>query len=234
MGESCRYIISKVCASDSAPSIHLMGEMVKSVKADPGPTILVERAKRGDREAFFELVDRFRSRLEVAVRSRLGTSLQRDAECDDVLQETFLRALTAIECFEWKGEQAFFQWLNTIAGRVVLELASRKKRRPTVPLEHEVPGHDESPSTGARREERFDRLESALKSLSPDHREVILLARIRKLPIKVIAERMNRSPDAVTHLLLRALDGLKESFGDTESLHLPRRTLGYQEVDQNG
>jgi hypothetical protein len=43
---------------------------------------------------------------------------------------------------------------------------------------------------------------------------------------------MGRSPDAVTHLLLRALDKLRESFGDTESLHLPPRSLEDQEIDR--
>ena len=37
---------------------------------------------------------------------------------------------------------------------------------------------------------------------------------------------MNRSESAVKNLLLRALKELQESFGDTESLQLPRRSLG--------
>ena len=39
--------IGKTYTGTYVDSIHLMGEMVKSVKADPAPTILVERAKRG-------------------------------------------------------------------------------------------------------------------------------------------------------------------------------------------
>jgi RNA polymerase sigma factor (sigma-70 family) len=76
-----------------------------------------------------------------------------------------------------------------------------------------------------RREERFERLEKSLQSLSPDHREVILLARIEGLQIAAIAERLGRSKSAVKSLLLRALKELKRSFGDTESFHLPDRSL---------
>ena len=76
-----------------------------------------------------------------------------------------------------------------------------------------------------RRSERFDRLEEALKTLSPDHRQVITMARVDGLKIKEIAERMNRSPNAVMQLLWRALEKLKASFGETESLHLPDRNL---------
>ncbi len=58
-----------------------------------------------------------------------------------------------------------------------------------------------------------------------DHREVIQLARIEKLPFREIAARMHRSPGAVKLLLLRALRELKQRFGETESLHLPDRSL---------
>ncbi len=71
-----------------------------------------------------------------------------------------------------------------------------------------------------------ERLEKALDSLSPEHKEVILLARVEGLEIKQIATRLNKSVSAVKGLLFRALKGLKDSFGDTESLHLPERTLG--------
>ncbi len=78
-----------------------------------------------------------------------------------------------------------------------------------------------SPSRHLQRSERFDRLQSSLDRLSPDHRRVVMLSRIDGLKIKEIAQRMNRSESAVKNLLLRALRELKSSFGDTESLHLP-------------
>jgi len=80
-----------------------------------------------------------------------------------------------------------------------------------------------------RRDERFERLQAALDSLSPDHREVITLARLKGLRGEEIAKRMNRSPNAVAQLLSHALKNLKEAFGDTESLHLPLRRLSSED-----
>ena len=57
--------------------------------------------------------------------------------------------------------------------------------------------------------------------MSPDHRRVIRLARIKKMPIQEIAREMDRTPGAISQLLLRALDQLKQRFGDTQSLRLP-------------
>ena len=85
-----------------------------------------------------------------------------------------------------------------------------------------------SPSRSLRRRERLDRLQAALDALSPDHRQVIVLARLKGLRMTEIAERMERSPNAVALLLARALAKLRESFGDTESLPLgaPADPLG--------
>jgi RNA polymerase sigma factor (sigma-70 family) len=76
-----------------------------------------------------------------------------------------------------------------------------------------------------KRSDRFDRLEKALEGLSPEHREVILLSRIKGLRVKEIAERMQRSSNAVSLLLARALKKMRSSLGETESLGLPHRTL---------
>jgi DNA-directed RNA polymerase specialized sigma24 family protein len=76
-----------------------------------------------------------------------------------------------------------------------------------------------------RRVERFDRLRVAVQSLSPEHRQVVLLARVDRLPIREVARRMHRSVNATTQLLWRAMQKLKASFGDTESFHLPPQCL---------
>ena len=62
-----------------------------------------------------------------------------------------------------------------------------------------------SPSLDAMGRETAQKLEAALDALSPEHREVITLARVVRLPHKVIAEVMDRSEEAVRQLLARAV-----------------------------
>jgi DNA-directed RNA polymerase specialized sigma24 family protein len=69
--------------------------------------------------------------------------------------------------------------------------------------------------------------------LKTDEREAVTLSRIEGLKMKEIAERMGRSPAAVKMLLFRGLKQLKKSFGDTESLHLPERSLDPGEVNHD-
>ncbi|MBN1422026.1 MAG: sigma-70 family RNA polymerase sigma factor [Planctomycetes bacterium] len=188
---------------------------------------LVERAQGGDRQAFDELVELYRSRLEARVQCRLGARLRHLAEVQDVVQETFARAFATLDRFQWREGDAFLAWLYGIAENVIRSLAQKGRRAGSFGLLDDPPGTDVTASRALRREERFARLEDSLRSLSEDHRQVILLARIERLTIKEIAERMGRSPDAVKQLLSRALAKLRAAFGHTESMRLPAdRRLG--------
>ena len=199
--------------------------MVKIMKSQDNIQALIKKAQGGDRAAFEQLFSQHRGRLEGVVRYRLGVPLRRRVEVEDVVQETFVRALRSVHGFRWEKEDSFFLWLSGIAVNILREVAGEEKRKPTHPLDAEVEDDSISQSHAQRREERFDRLQQALNSLSPEHKKVILYARLEKLPIREIAKKMHRSPAAVSQLLMRALQKLRDSFGDTESLHLPRRLL---------
>jgi RNA polymerase sigma-70 factor (ECF subfamily) len=187
---------------------------------------LVRKAQLGDRKAFEEVIADVEASLRSTVRSRIGPRLRGKLDPEDVFQDTVTRALESLDSFEWQGEGSFLRWLRGIAENLIRAEADKQRRRAVLELERppSPPSHV-SADRGLRREERFDRLEKALRSLRPDHREVIMLARIDGLQIREIAERLGRSTSAVKNLLLRALKELKDSFGDTESFHLPDRPL---------
>lgn len=191
----------------------------------PNLSDLVEKAHNGDRSALDRLLEVYRERLESHIVFRLGAALRGKVEIDDVVQDTLLKAFESFRRFEWQGEGSLFRWLCGIAENRLLDLADRHRRKLQLRLDRDVRASGESPSVGVRREERFDRLEESLAKLSEDHRKVILLARIEGLPLAVVAERMNRTPNAAAQLLWRALQKLRLHFGDTESLHLPPRRV---------
>lgn len=192
---------------------------------DPTTAALASRARDGDRAAFEQLIARNRDRLLRQIRSRMGPRVGSSMEVEDVYQETVSRALGAIAKFRWQGEESFYRWLAGIAEHLIRS-ASQRRSLDTLRLTRDVAASDPTPSRTARRAERFDKLERAVNELSPDQRTALKLARIDGLPVREIAAKMERSEKAVYALLSRALDRLRETFGDTESLHLPDRAFG--------
>ena len=194
----------------------------------------IERAQSGDHVALEALTVRYHDELDHFVRLRVGAHLREDVQIEDVVQETFARAFEGLEEFQWRNEESFCRWLKGIAEHVILQVAQDQRRNRILYIEQDdSPASTVSPSRALRRGERLDRLQEALDSLSPEHRQVIIVARLKGLRIKEIAERMNRSPNAVALLLARALTKLRDTFGDTESLHLPAASIEDREPDHD-
>ncbi len=188
---------------------------------------LVKRAQSGDAQAFQELATEYRARTEAVIRSKFAGALTHE-DIADVVQETFLRAFRGIAGFTWQDEDSYFRWLSGIAVNVAHKSCKRGKRNGPV-LDQDPADSVLSQSKAMRREERFDRLQAAMNYLSPEYRQVLLLVRVEGLPIKEVARRLNKTPNAVSRLMLRASRKLKEIFGETESLQLPPRTLNGRE-----
>ena len=185
---------------------------------------LARRAKAGDRSAFDELIEIHRDRLTSWVRTRVGEKVRRSTDVEDLLQDTYLRAFEALERFTWRNEHSFFRWLCTIAEHLIWNV-SQKRAHADLKLVCDPPASGVSPSRGMRRHERFERLESSLEDLRPEEREALRLSRFEGLTARDIARRMNVSEITVKRMLSRGLTQLRNSLGDTESLHLPDRQL---------
>ena len=193
---------------------------------------LIGKAQEGDRAAFDELTSSATRSLLARIQRRMGLELRQDLDPEDVMQETFLRAFRWIDKFHWQGEGSFESWLHGIALKIIFHSARERGKWNLLRMTGEPPAVGLSPSRGQRRDERFDRLERSLNSLSPEYRQVVRLARIEGLSMAEIAKRMERTPSSVRNLLFRAMKQLRASFGDTESLGLPDRTI--KEEGSNG
>jgi len=190
--------------------------------------LLVRKAQGGDRAAFGKLFDAHRQRLLERIQTRMGRKLKLEQDPEDVLQETFLRAFHTVDRFQPKGTDSFFSWITTIAEHLILN-ASQKRRPDSLTVEPR--GSAVSPSTALRRKERFSRLEAALGALTPEQKEVVLLARIEGLSFPEIAAQTGKSQPAVRQLLSRALKRLKASMSRTRSFRLPDQRLGGEDDD---
>jgi RNA polymerase sigma-70 factor (subfamily 1) len=180
---------------------------------------LVERVKQGDQDAFSQLFEKYRSRLAVLVHYKLGPDVRRDADVDDVLQETLLRAYRDIDRFEYQAPGSFMSWLARIADHVIVDMARSQNRQKRagehVPLRSESnPGGAEpadynTPSRIFTENESLGRFVQTLGRLPEDYRRVILLAKVEGLTTSEVAQRLEKSNEATSLLLHRAIRHLQ-------------------------
>ncbi|HSL75664.1 MAG TPA: sigma-70 family RNA polymerase sigma factor [Candidatus Limnocylindrales bacterium] len=140
---------------------------------------LVERARRGDHEAFAELLDLRLARLDAAARLIL-----RDAElARDAVQEAMIRAWRDLPGL--RDPDRFDAWLQRLLANACLDLVRRRKRRV---IEVELTPID-APSAHDFAGGLADRemLEAALGGLAPGHRAVVALHYLLGMPLSEVA-----------------------------------------------
>ena len=124
--------------------------------------ILVKRALQNDSAAVGELYARYRDRLRLALRRRLGDQYRLAAllDSEDAVQDAILAAMSGLEKFEYRGTGSFLAWVLRVAETQMLQRlrAQRtEKRDPArkVPLEEagDQPAADGSPSQVAQANE---------------------------------------------------------------------------------
>ena len=173
---------------------------------------LVRAAGDGDDAAFHELVDRHADSLMRAAVSLTATR----ADAEDLLQETLLGAYRGLSGFNAKA--AVKTWLNSILIRQAAKGWRRTKHhRATRSIQHadqdqpiEDPGlHVRSGSEAA--DQRMD-LMAVLKSLAPEHQDVIVLREIQGLSYEEIAEALKVPRGTVDSRLYRARAELREKL----------------------
>ncbi len=99
---------------------------------------LVAKANGGNSAAFDVLVTRYQAKV-YALAVRMGAA----SDCEDVLQETFLRVFRKLDTF--RGESRFSTWLYRIAvNQVLLQRRSSAQRRRVESLEEHLPRFDDA------------------------------------------------------------------------------------------
>jgi RNA polymerase sigma-70 factor, ECF subfamily len=165
---------------------------------------LVERAGRGDHDAFATLATAAASRLDAAARLIL-----RDPElARDAVQNTLVRAWRDLPGL--RDPDRFDAWLHRLLVNASLDELRRRRRRP---MEVEITEISE-PSRGDGSREVADRdlVERALNRLEPEHRALVVLHYYLGYPLPEAASSLGISLPAAKSRLHRAMEGLRRSM----------------------
>ncbi len=173
---------------------------------------LVERAKRGEREAFDALVRKYQHKIVGLVQRYIPDP----SEALDVAQEAFLKAYRALPGF--RGDSAFYTWLYRIAVNTAKNhLAARSRRPPEedVDAEEAVQLAQESrlkeydtPERLLLTEEIERAVAEAIEELPEDLRTALTLREVEGLSYEEIAQAMGCPIGTVRSRIFRAREAI--------------------------
>ncbi len=178
---------------------------------------LVERALTREEAAVRALTQRYNRRLFRIARS----ILRDDAEAEDVVQETYVRAFTGLDQF--RGDAGFGTWITRIAMNEAL--GRLRRRKPTVDWEsygqNRMPAeiiHFPSPMLGDDPEKTMAQgeiraiLEDAIDELPDGFRSVFVARLVEGMSVEETADLFGLQEETVKTRLFRARTMLREAL----------------------
>src|SRR3989442_3836942 len=153
---------------DAAQTSTVPTRMPQAQSLAAADAALIAAWQGGDEQAAAELVRRHAR----ALARFLAAAGAPEAELDDLVQETLIRAFRAVGRF--RGQCQFRTWLLTIGGNVLKDAARRFKQVRVVPLDDELRSRDGDPHETAVAGETEGRVCEGLGGLPPMQRVVCL------------------------------------------------------------
>lgn len=209
---------SRVMGVNRAP-VPASNQEARRAEADHD-RVLLEKARRGDRQAFRALVERHQRRAFA-----IAYAMVRDEnDAAELVQEAFLRVHRNLEAFE--GGSAFFTWLYRIVTNLAIDSMRRPARREgeldvgrVCPddfddLHGAIVGRAEvaEPHELAHRRELGRRIAEALDELPPYHRGVIVMRELEGMSYEEIADAMGVSKGTIMSRLFHARQKLRRAL----------------------
>ena len=176
---------------------------------------LVALAKKGDQDAFSQLVEANQNKI-YSLALRMTGSPEDGA---DLAQEAFLRAWRSLPSFQ--EESSFSTWLYKLTSNLCIDFLRKEKRRKavaiTVSLDDdqdesppvEVPDHRFTPEAEVERRELRAAMSRALKTMSEEHRQILILREVEGLSYTEIAQLLDVEEGTVKSRLARARISLR-------------------------
>jgi len=177
---------------------------------------LVRRVQRGDSAAFDALVRKYQHRIV----SLIGRYVADWSECQDVAQETFIRAYRALANF--RGESQFYTWLHRIAVNTAKNHLVAQNRRP--PTDDVDASEAEQFDTGTRlrttdtpehelmRQEIERTVMSAVSALPEELRAAITMREMDGMSYEEIASKMGCPIGTVRSRIFRAREAIDQQL----------------------
>ena len=178
---------------------------------------LVSLYRKGNEEAFEQLLNRHKSRIFTTIYLIVKDSYV----AEDLMQETFIKAINTIKGGRYNEEGKFLPWVMRIAHNLAVDFFRREKRYPTVVLEdgskvfNTLDFAEDSFESHQVKRDTYASLHKFIKELPEAQKEVLVMRHYMGLSFQEIAEYTDVSINTALGRMRYALINLRKKMSKT-------------------
>ncbi len=165
---------------------------------------LIERAKRGEKEAFGCLYERYLESIYRYIRTRVAE----DRIAEDLTETVFLRSFESLDRYKERGLR-FSAFLYQVARNLLVDHYRQEEEELPIESANQISVSPPRIDDMVVHQEKVDSLRVGLEALPEEYREIIRLRVLLELSTKECAQRIGRSEGAVRVSLHRAMKSLQ-------------------------
>jgi RNA polymerase sigma factor (sigma-70 family) len=175
---------------------------------------LVSLYQQGNEEAFEMLLQRHKSRIYTAIYMIVKDRY----EAEDLLQDTFIKAVNTIKSGRYNEEGKFLPWISRIAHNLAIDRFRKNKRYPEVMLEDgsrvfdNLRFSEESYESRQMMQESKERLRELIKQLPEEQKQVLIMRHYLEMSFQEIADRTEVSINTALGRMRYALINLRKKM----------------------
>jgi len=175
---------------------------------------LVLLYQNGNEEAFEMLLHRHKSRVFTAI-----YLIVKDRYiAEDLLQETFIKAINTIRGGRYNEEGKFYPWISRIAHNLAIDSFRKRKRYPEVVLQDgsrvlaSMNFVEESAESKMIRKDTKSKMRDCIKELPEEQKEVLIMRHFLEMSFQEIADRTGVSINTALGRMRYALINLRKKM----------------------
>ena len=179
---------------------------------------LLSLYQKGNEEAFEVLLHRHKSRIYTSI----YLIVKDRYKAEDLLQETFIKAVTTIKSGRYNEEGKFAPWLGRIAHNMAIDSYRKSRRYPEIVLEdnsrvfNSMDFSEDSAESMQITQDTQTRLRDFIKELPEEQRQVLVMRHYMDMSFQDIAEKTGVSINTALGRMRYALINLRKKMTKTQ------------------
>lgn len=184
--------------------------------------LISQYKNQGNDAAFEKLVERHKNRIFTTI----YLIVKDKYVAEDLLQETFIKAIKTIKKGRYNEEGKFLPWISRIAHNMAIDYFRKQKRYPTVVMEdgssvfNTLEFSEEPYEVVQIKQETHAKLREMIQTLPDAQREVLMMRHYMQMSFQEIAEATGVSINTALGRMRYALINLRKRMNQSQNSYV--------------